>query len=138
MCGTVPPCPCLHGRWETYIWFHPALNKYVYPGCSHFDNGATSKIDDVLFEHGRLLYILPLTDHPTYLWYTSRGDHAKMFLVFEFVCGTPPSCLKVRGWVVVVGGLQQFSVRPKPLGFGVLGLSVWGQGLTIMIPYHGL
>ena len=59
--------------------------------------------------------------------------HGKMFLVFEFVCGTPPSCLKVRGWVVVVGGLQQFSVRPKPLGFGVLGLSVWGQGLTI---YH--
>ena len=39
--------PCLHGSWETYIWFHPALNKYVYPGCSHFD--------DVLFEHGRLL-----------------------------------------------------------------------------------
>ena len=66
LCGTVPPCPCLHGRWETYIWFHPALNKYVYPGCSHFDNGATSKIDDVLFEHGRLLYILPLADHPTY------------------------------------------------------------------------
>ena len=62
LCGTVPPCPCLHGRWETYIWFHPALNKYVYPGCSHFDNGATSKIDDVLFEHGGLLYILSLAD----------------------------------------------------------------------------
>ena len=44
----------------------PALNKYVYPGCSHFDNGATSKIDDILFEDGRLLYILPLAAHLTY------------------------------------------------------------------------
>ena len=119
-CQTVPPCPCLHGRWETYIWFHPALNKYVYPGCSHFDNGATSKIDDVFFEHGRLLYILPLADHPTYLWYTSRGDHAKMFLVFEFVCGTPPSCLKVRGWVVA------YSILVSAQGPLVLGL---GPGL---------
>ena len=41
--------------------------------------------------------------------------------------------LKVRGWVVV-GGLQYFSVSPRPLGmgFGVLGLRVWGQGLTIL------
>ena len=23
----------------------------MYPGCWHFDNGATSKIDDVLIEH---------------------------------------------------------------------------------------
>ena len=28
---------------------------YVYPGCSHFDIVVTSKIDDVLFELGRLL-----------------------------------------------------------------------------------
>ena len=38
------------------------------------------------------------------------------------------------GWVG--GGLQHFSVSPRPLGFGflefwVLGLRVWGQGLTI-------
>ena len=43
-----------------------------------------------------------------------------MFLLIEFCCGTPPSCLKVRGgggggWV---GGLEQFSVSPRPLGFG--------------------
>ena len=53
-----------------------------------------------------------------------------MFLLFEFFCGTPPSCLKVRGgWVVVVvGGLEQFSVSPRPLGsgFGAKGL---GPGL---------
>ena len=48
-----------------------------------------------------------------------------MFLLIKFCCGTPPSCLKVMGWVVggwwVVGGgggLEQFSVSPRPLGFG--------------------
>ena len=48
-----------------------------------------------------------------------------MFLLIEFCCGTPPSCLKVMGgWAEVVGGggwlvgvLEQFSVS-KPLGFG--------------------
>ena len=61
-----------------------------------------------------------------------------MFLIVELCCGTPPSCLKVMGWVVVVvvvGGLEQFSVSPRPLGLGFgtkgLGLRVWGQGLTI-------
>ena len=28
-----------------------------------FDNGATSKIDDVLSEYGGLLHVLPLTVH---------------------------------------------------------------------------
>ena len=51
-----------------------------------------------------------------------------MFLLIVFCCGTPPSCLKVRGWVVVVvvdggdggdgGCLEQSSVSPRPLGFG--------------------
>ena len=43
-----------------------------------------------------------------------------MFLLFEFCCGTPPSCLKVMvggGG----GGLQDFSVSPRPLGFGFMG-----------------
>ena len=39
-----------------------------------------------------------------------------MFLLIEFCCGTPPSCLKVIGWVG--GGLEQFSVSPRPLSFG--------------------
>ena len=30
-------------------------------------------------------------------WWTSRGDHSKMFLLFQFCGGTPPSCLKVMG-----------------------------------------
>ena len=49
-CGTVPPC---HGRPE-----------FVYPGCWHFDNSATSKFDDVLLEHGRLPHVRPLAVHP--------------------------------------------------------------------------
>ena len=32
--------------------------------------------------------------------------------------------------VVGGGGLEQFSVSPRPLGFG-FGARVWGQGLTI-------
>ena len=60
-----------------------------------------------------------------------------MFLLIEFCCGTPPSCLKVVGWVVVVvGGLQDFSVSPSPLwvnlsfklGWSGLGLGLGGLG----------
>ena len=53
-----------------------------------------------------------------------------MFLLFEYCCGTPPSGLKVMGWVVVVGGggLEQFSVSPRPLGFG-FGAKGLGPGL---------
>ena len=54
-----------------------------------------------------------------------------MFLLFEFVCGTPPSCLKVRVWVVVVvvvGGLKHFSVSPRPLGFVFLCFGAKGLG----------
>ena len=27
-----------------------------------------------------------------------KGDDSKPFLLYEFFCGTPPSCLKVIGW----------------------------------------
>ena len=42
--------------------------------------------------------------------------------------------LKSCGWVVVGGGggLQDFSVSPRPLGFGFRGFGVWGLGLTII------
>ena len=50
-----------------------------------------------------------------------------MFLLIEFCCGTPPSCLKVKGgWVVVA-----WSNLVSGFGFGTLGLRAWGQGLTI-------
>ena len=36
---------------------------YRLTGCGHFDKGATSKIDDVLIEHGGLPHDLPLAVH---------------------------------------------------------------------------
>ena len=56
-----------------------------------------------------------------------------MLLLFEFCCGIPPSCLKVRGgWLWVVGGLEQFSVSPRPLGlgFGTKGFGARALQLT--------
>ena len=119
---TVPSCPYLHGRPE----FGPSCTEFVYPGCWHSYNDAydaTSMIDDFFTEHGGLLHVLPLTVHLD----------SETFLFFRFVCGTPPSCSKVKGgWVVVVASSILVSAKgPLVLGFGVLGLKVWGQGLTI-------
>ena len=66
-------------------------------------------------------------------------DHSKSVLLFGFLCGTPPSCLKVAGWVVGSGGgggLQDFNVSPSPLwvnlgfklGWTGLGLGLEGLG----------
>ena len=74
-CWNVLPCSYLHGRPA----FGPSCAEFVYLGCWHFDNSATSKIDDVLTEHGGLPHILPLAVHLRFL---SRGDHSKMFLLF--------------------------------------------------------
>ena len=59
-----------------------------------------------------------------------------MFLLIVFCCGTPPSCLKVMGWVVVVvgGGLEQFSVSPRPLSFGFEAKGL-GPGLDNFVRY---
>ena len=53
-------------------------------------------------------------------------DHPEPFLHFDFLCGTLPSCLKVAGG----GGLQDFSVSPRPLDFwfGTKGLGAKGLG----------
>ena len=85
-------------------------------------------------DYGGLPHVLPLAVHLKFWtnFRTNSVDHSKNFLLFEFCCGTPPSCLKVRGWVVVVvvggGGLQHFSVSPRPLGFGFLGFGAKGLG----------
>ena len=56
---------------------------------------STSKFDDVLFEHNGLRHVLPLAVHLIFLaGQVCRGDHSKMFLLLEFICGTPPSCLE--------------------------------------------
>ena len=99
-----------------------------------------------MFHQERLMmFQLNMVDYPMsflslstwnlFCW-RSRGDHSKMFLLTVFCCGTPPSCLKVVGWVVVVGGLQHFSVSlkgPSVLGLGLKGL---GPGLDnfILLP----
>ena len=44
---------------EMYI-FGPFCAEFVHPKFWHFDNGATSKIADVLAEDGGLLHVLPL------------------------------------------------------------------------------
>ena len=37
-----------------------SCTEFVYPECWHFDNDASSKINEVLTEHGGLLHVLPL------------------------------------------------------------------------------
>ena len=56
-----------------------------------------------------MMFSLNMVDYPmtflllctcNFIFLTSRGDHSKVFLFFEFFCGTLQSCLKVRGWNV--------------------------------------
>ena len=77
-----------------------------------------------------IMFSLNMVDCPMYslssstwnfLCWLGRGDHHESVLLFRFLCGTLPSCLKVMGWVVVGGGLQDFSVSP---GSGSLSLSL--------------
>ena len=91
----------------------PFCTEFVYPGCLHCDNGATSRIDDALYEHGGLLNVLPLAVHLKFylgdMYIDCRQDHFMW---------DPTFMLKSKGvgcrWVG--GGLQDFSVRSIPLG----------------------
>ena len=91
---------------------HPALNLSI------LNAGILIMVQQVSL----IMFSLTMVDFPmsflllsswNFFCWTSTGDHSKMFLLFEYCCGTPPSCLKVMG-----GGLEQFSVSPRPLGFG--------------------
>ena len=65
----------------------------------NFENGASSKIDDILVEDGGLLHVLPLAVQLQFFFgWTSWVDHSGPFLLSELFCETPPSCLKVMGW----------------------------------------
>ena len=48
----------------------------------YFDNGASSKIDDVLAEDGGLLYVLPLAVHLNFFWQTSKVDYSMSTWIF--------------------------------------------------------
>ena len=56
-CWTVTPCPYPHRRPA----IGPSCTEFVYPRCWHFDNVATSCMDDVLIEYVGLPRDLPLT-----------------------------------------------------------------------------
>ena len=81
---TVPPCPYLHGRTS----FGPSCTVFVYPGCLQFDNGATSKFDDVLLEHGGLPYVLPLAVYLHFLAGQVEVTILKLFYPLSYVVGT--------------------------------------------------
>ena len=101
-CWTVTPSKYPH--WSPA--FCPSCNEFVYPGCWHSDNGATSKIDHVLIEHGGPPHVLPLAVH----------------------------LIILVGWIPRCCSLQHFSVSPKPLDkvFELIktwfGLSLGGLG----------
>ena len=66
----------------------PSCTEFVYSECWHFDNDATSKIDDVLTEHGGLLLALPLAVHLRFFCWISRGwTTLSKFYSFGFVVG---------------------------------------------------
>ena len=59
--------------WETYR-VGPSCTEFDYPGCWHFDNGAISKFDDVLLEHGGLPHVLTLAVHLKFVLLKNSKD----------------------------------------------------------------
>ena len=59
------PCPTLHWRSA----FGPSCMEFVHPGCWHFDNGATRKIDGV-FSLNRVEYPM------SFLWTSTTSKSA--------------------------------------------------------------
>ena len=78
---TFSTCPFPHWRPA----FGPSCTEFVYPGCWHFDNGATSKIDDVLFEDGGLPHVLPLAVHLEF--FSVEGTILRCSYSLSFVVG---------------------------------------------------
>ena len=81
---------------------HPALN------LSTLDAGILIMMRQVSL----MMFSLNMVDYPMsflllsswiFFWWISTGDHSKVFLLFEYCGGTPPSCLKVMGGVGWVG-----------------------------------
>ena len=52
-----------------------------------FDNGATSKIEDVLSEHGELLHVLPLAVHLNICYGHVQGNILSKIYSLGFVVG---------------------------------------------------
>ena len=79
----IPQCPCLHGR----PTFSPSCTEFIYPGCWHFDNGATSKFDDVLLDHGGLPYVISLAVNLDFFGGQVEGTILRCSYSLSFVVG---------------------------------------------------
>ena len=56
------------------------------------------------------------------IWETSRGDHSKPFLRFEFFCESPPSCFKAHKILETPQVLRLF-----------LGLGLWTRACQYVV-----
>ena len=131
MYGLSTPCRLIIRNSAIRLFHHDLFNMGDLHLVLHALNLSTLHAGIlIMMQHERLM-MFSLVDYPmsflslstsVFIWWTSRGDHSRTFLLFEFCCLTPPFCLKVR----VVGGLQHCSVSPSPLwSLNFLGLS-WG------------
>ena len=92
------------------------------------------------------MFSLDMLDCPMYslssstwnfLCWMGWGDHSKSVLLFGFLCGTPPSCLKVMGWWVVVAYKILLSA-PVPIGIGIRGLGLGLDNILVFLLFSFL
>ena len=123
--------------WETYIWLL-SFTEFVYPA---FDNGATC-----CHQYRLMMFSLNMVNYSmSFLLLSTRhllGGQVEgtILSLFEFVCGTPPLCFKVRGgwrwWWPTAFQCQPQSLLVLNLsstwlrlGLGVFGTKGFGTGL---------
>ena len=66
----------------------PSCTEFVYPACWHLINGAISKTDDVLIEHGGLPHVLSLTVHQFFFGGQIEGTILRHSYSLRIVVGT--------------------------------------------------
>ena len=64
-----------------------SCTEILYSGCRHFDNGAASKNDDVLTEHGGLLFVLLIAVHLIFFYRQVGGTILRKFYSLGLVVG---------------------------------------------------
>ena len=110
--------------------------EFVYTGCILI---IVQQVSFMMFSLTMVDYSMSfhLLSSWNLFWCTSRGDHSKMFLLFEFCWWTPPSCLKVMGgwwWCWWVGGWLAYSILVSAQGPLVLGFGTKGFGAKSLGP----
>ena len=103
--------------WETCIWF--SCTEFVYPECWHFDNDATSVIDDALTEHGGLLHVLPPAVHLRFVWLDKQWE--PFWTILNLTLWDPSFMLQVWGDGVVANKILVSAQGPLVLGFELKG-----------------